>query len=284
VSSNGSWTPLELVRWTTTYFERHSVPTPRLDAELLLAHVLGLRRIDLYLRFDSPVEAAARERYRALIRRRAEERLPIAYLTGEREFWSRSFRVTPDVLTPRPETEGVVEAVVALRPSLVVDAGTGSGAIACSLALELPEARVVALDRSVAALRVARENAERLGLDGRIGFVASRWLSALGRPADVIAANPPYIPSGELETLPPEVRHEPRAALDGGPDGLEAIRELIRDAPLHLRRPGAIVIEVGPDHAAPVEMLLRAAGAGETEIRKDLAGVERVVVGRFSEG
>lgn len=208
----------------------------------------------------------------------------MAYLTEEREFWSLRFRVTPDVLTPRPETEGVVEAAVALRPSLVVDAGTGSGAIACSLALELPESRIFAIDRSVAALRVARENAARLGLDGRIRFIASAWLSALGEPVDLIAANPPYVPSGELQSLPPEVRHEPRVALDGGPDGLDAIRALIREAPLHLRRPGAIVLEVGPGHAAAVEGLLRDAGAGQVEIRKDLAGMERVVVGRFSEG
>lgn len=283
MTSPARWTSLELVRWTTEYFRRHALDTPRLDAEVLLAYALGVRRLDLYLRFEEPIAEPVRDRYRELVRRRAIDRVPVAQLTGQREFWSRPFRVTPDVLVPRPETEGVVEAVLELRPSRVIDAGTGCGAIACSIALELPAARVVALDRSREALRVARENVTALGVSGRVWFVRSSWLSAIGAWADVIAANPPYVPSGLLAELPPDVRHEPHCALDGGPDGLGAIRELVAGARSSLRRPGAMVLEVGEGQAPGVEGLLRAAGADATETRKDLAGVERVVIGRFGE-
>lgn len=281
--SSGSWTPLRLVNWTTGYFRRHGVERPRLDAEILLAHVLGVRRLDLYLRFDAGVQAPDRERYRDLVRRRAEDRVSVAHLTGEREFWSHTFLVGPHVLSPRPETEGVVEAVLELEPALLIDAGTGCGAIACAVASALPGVRVLAIDRSHEALRVARRNVERLGLGDRVCLAAGSWLEAVGGPVDVIAANPPYVPTGEIEALPPEVRHEPRTALDGGPDGLDAVRALASRASRCLRRPGALVLEVGAGQAAEVERLLRAAGADRAESRKDLAGVERVVVGRFGE-
>jgi release factor glutamine methyltransferase len=284
VTPKVDWMPLALVREAAGYLARHGVPTPRLDAELLLAHALGSRRIDLYLRFDEPVGEREIDRYRELVRRRATERVSVASLTGEREFWSRPFRVAPETIAPRPETEGVVEAVIGLRPSRVIDAGTGCGAIACAVALELPGCQVLALDRSRAALRVAAENRRALGLEERVWLAQAHWLAPLRAWADVIAANPPYVPTAELEGLAPEVRHEPRSALDGGPDGLDALRAILREAPPLLRRPGAIVLEVGQGQAARVESLLREAGAAGTEVRKDLAGIERVVLGRFGGG
>ncbi len=275
------WTPIELVRWTTDYFRGCGIATPRLDAELLLAHVLGARRIDLYLGFERAVEAADRARYRELLRRRGVDRLPVAYLTGEREFWSLLLRVGPEVLVPRPETETLVETVRELRPSRVVDVGTGCGAIACAVAAELPEAFVLAIDLAPAALRVARANAERLGLGPRVRVVAGDLLGPVAGRWDVIAANLPYVPTARLAALPPEVRHEPRMALDGGPEGLDLLRRLVADAPRALARPGALVLEVGEGQASEVEGLVRGAGAAGTEIRKDLAGIERVVIGCF---
>ena len=275
------WTPIELVRWTTDYFRGCGIATPRLDAELLLAHVLGERRIDLYLGFERAVEAADRARYRELVRRRGVDRLPVAYLTGEREFWSLPLRVGPEVLVPRPETETLVETVRELRPSRVVDVGTGCGTIACAVAAELPEAFVLAIDLAPAALRVARANAERLGLEPRVRVAAGDLLGPVAGRWDVVAANLPYVPTARLAALPPEVRHEPRMALDGGPEGLDLLRRLVADAPRALARPGALVLEVGEGQASEVEGLVRGAGAAGTEIRKDLAGIERVVIGCF---
>jgi release factor glutamine methyltransferase len=279
--SGGRWSPLELVRWTTGYFERSGVPSPRLDAELLLASVLDVERIDLYLRFEDEVPPSARARYRDLVRQRAEERVPVAYLTGRREFWSRSFRVTPDVLVPRPETETLVQAVLDLAPDRFADVGTGSGAVAAAVALERPDCRGVAVDCSRAALEVARENLERLGALERVELHRGEGVEPLSGQFDVIASNPPYVPTAELPDLPPEVRHEPRAALDGGPDGMSVIGPLVRDAPARLASPGHLVLEVGAGQAPDVEQRLRGAGASRVEIRKDLAGVERVVIGTF---
>jgi release factor glutamine methyltransferase len=281
VSGPERWTPLELVRWTREYFERHELPSPRLDAELLLAHAMGVGRLDLYLRFEEEVDPEARSSFRELVRRRAQERVPVAYLTGSREFWSRSFRVSHDVLVPRPETETLVQAVLDLAPTRFADVGTGSGAIAAAVALERPNCRVVASDRSAGALDVARSNLEALELLDRVELIQGDGLEPLAGEFDVIACNPPYIPTGELEGLPPEVRHEPPEALDGGPDGLRLIERLVAQAPGRLARPGHLVLEVGAGQATGVEELLGAAGAERVAIRKDLAGVERVVVGSF---
>lgn len=277
-----TWTSLELVRWTTGYFARHGVVSPRLDAELLLAHVLGVERLDLYLRFEQPIPEAARAGFRELVRRRAQERVPVAYLTGRREFWSLGFEVTPAVLIPRPETEVLVRAVVDLAPRRAADVGTGCGAIAAALARALPGCEVVALDASAAALEVARANLLRLGLAERVSLVAGDGPAALPGDFDVIASNPPYVPSGEIDGLAPELRHEPRVALDGGADGLQVISAFLRAAPARLRPAGAIALEVGLGQAPAVGRLLREAGARSTDVRKDLAGVERVVVGRFA--
>jgi release factor glutamine methyltransferase len=282
--SASRWTPLELVRWTTGYFEKHGVPSPRLDAELLLAHVLDAKRIDLYLRFEQSVDEASRARFRELVRRRAEERVPVAYLTGCREFWSLSFVVNGDVLIPRPETETLVQAILDLAPVRWAEIGTGSGAVAAAVALERPGSRGVAVDCSPAALEIARANLARLGALDRVELRAGDGVAPLGGRFDVIASNPPYIRTAELGSLPAEVQHEPAAALDGGPDGMRCIDALVREAPARLRTPGRVVLEVGAGQAAEVEQRLRGAGAAAVEVRKDLAGIERVVIGTFGEG
>lgn len=279
-----TWTSLALVRWTTDYFAQARIPTPRLDAELLLAHAMGTDRLRVYLEFDRPLPPATRERFRELVRRRARERVPVAYLTGVREFWSRSFQVSCDTLIPRPETELLVQAIVELRPRQLVDVGTGCGAVAAAAALELPELRALALDCSEPALRVAKANIAALGLADRVQLVRADGLSALGGPVELIASNPPYVPSGELPSLAPELRHEPRVALDGGSDGLQLQRRLIREAPPLLARPGHLLLEVGQGQARTLEVMLREVGANPVRILEDLTGVERVVVASWGLG
>jgi len=277
------WKLMELVRWTTEFFKQHDVPSPRLDAELLLAHVLDVKRMDLYLAFDQPVAAGDRARYRELVRRRAKERWPVAYLTGVREFWSMPFRVTPDVLIPRPETETLVRVAVDLKPRRIAEFGVGSGCVSAALARELPDAEIVAVDCSAAALEVARQNLASLGFGERVRLVEASGLSGLDGPFDLVVSNPPYVRAGEIDGLAPELRHEPRVALDGGPDGLHAVRCLCAEAPALLERPGYLALEIGFGQADAVDELLRAAGAAAVETFPDLAGIPRVVLGRFTE-
>ena len=279
------WTSVELVRWTQSYFKDHGVASPRLDAEVLLAHVLDCERLDLYTKFDRPVEAEERARYRELVRERAAERVPVAYLTGTKEFWSLPLRVTRDVLIPRPDTETLVRAALARSPAprRVLDFGTGSGAIAAALARELPEsAEIVAVDACERALEVARANFEALGLAARVEVVCADALAAFdGGDFDLVVSNPPYVPRDEIDTLEPELRHEPRAALDGGPDGLDVIRAIAREAPRALASSGgSLLIEVGADQASTVSDLLCAAGLDAVCCHRDLAGIDRVVAGR----
>ncbi len=274
-------TARQLVNTTSQYLRQHGIVQARLDAELLLAHVLGVERIELYLGAERPLGEQDCVRYQDLVQRRAQKRVPIAYLVGVREFWSRPFRVTPDVLIPRPETEILVEVALSLGPAHVAEIGVGSGAITGALALELPRARFVAVDTSTAALAIARENLERLQVAERVGLVRGNGATALRGPFDLIVSNPPYIPSGELERLPPEVRNEPPLALDGGPDGLAFLRRLVREAPERLTRPGWLALEVGQGQAAAVGAALESVGADAVELRNDLAGTARVVLACF---
>lgn len=260
----------------------------RLDAELLLAEVLATDRVGVYLRFDRPLGRAEVDAYRALIRRRGEGE-PVAHLTGRREFWSRSFTVTPDVLVPRPETELVVERALAWiretggrdRAPRILDLGTGSGAIAVALAVELPEASVIAVDLSPAAAAIAERNADTAGVATRVRVVVSDWTAALPADArfDLVVANPPYIPSPDLATLPPEVRREPVLALDGGADGLDAYRRIVVEAVRVVEPGGALFCEVGAGQAPAVAALLAAAGFEDVVSFTDLAGIARVVGG-----
>jgi len=282
-----SWTVLELLRWTTQHFAARGIDTARLDAECLLAHALGSDRLRLYLDFEKPVEADERARFRELVRRRAGERIPVSQLLGRREFWSLSLAVNGDVLTPRPDTETLVTAALALFPEReaeldVLDVGTGSGAVALALATERPRARLVATDASPAALAVARANAERLGLADRIRFVEGDAYAAAGDARfDLVVSNPPYLADAEAAGLAPELAHEPRAALFAGPTGTELLERLAAGAPRVLRPGGAIALEIAPDQAGVVAGFLARAGLVDVTTHSDLARRPRVVSARL---
>ncbi len=272
-----------MVRLTTTYLHERGSESARLDAELLVAHALGLRRIDLYLQFDRSLEEAQLAAIREVVRQRGSGR-PIAYITGTREFFSRSFAVTPDVLVPRPETETLVQAVLACvrdEPgSTIADLGTGSGCIAITLAAELPGAHVIAADISDAALEVARQNAARHGVDERVQFVCGQWADALDRRVDVVVSNPPYVTASELATAPRDVRDfEPHLALHGGVEGLDAYRSLIASLPSKLQPRAHIALEADPRRTAAVRGLLASTfPRARTEIVDDLSRTPRVVL------
>lgn len=260
-------------------------PSPALDAELLLAHGLGRNRSHLHAWPEAELDDTMQAHVERLIERRAAGE-PIAYILGSREFWSLEIEVTPDVLIPRPETEGLVEiarAEVAARgihEPAVLDIGTGSGCLALALASELPQARVTAIDSSPEALAVARRNAARLDLPA-VERLQGHWLDPVAaRRFDVIVSNPPYVRSDDPHLDSGDVRFEPRGALDGGPDGLDAIRVLARDASTHLAPGGLLAIEHGAEQAAAVKDLLAAAGWLDAEVRADLGGLPRFALGR----
>jgi release factor glutamine methyltransferase len=253
-----------------------------LDAEVLARHALGWDRATLITRGRQAPPPAFDERFAASIGRRAA-REPVAYITGVREFWTRDFEVTRDVLIPRPETELIVEAgLEAARPrplTAIADVGTGSGCIAVTLALELPDAQVTATDVSPAALTVARRNAERYDVAGRMAFRLTHMLDGLSGPFGLIVSNPPYVSSESETTLQPEVaRYEPRQALYAGGDGLDAYRGLFPAAAERLADEGLLVVEFGFGQEADVRDLARAAGLTVLRVRPDLQGIPRVAV------
>jgi release factor glutamine methyltransferase len=272
----------EALAWALATLAGGSDSEP-LDASLLLMHALGVDRAALIAHPERPLTPEQSATYRDLVQRRAAG-VPLPYLTGTRAFYDLELIVTPDVLIPRPETEHLVEAALAWahgrRGLRVVDIGTGSGAIAVALARHLPEAHVWALDISAAALDVARQNAARYGMLERIEFVSGDLLVPLlsrGQQADLIAANLPYINSDELDTLA-VARHEPRLALDGGPDGLDLIRRLLDQAPGVLAAGGLLLLEIGAEQGKRVRALAKAVFPGaQVQITPDYAGHERVV-------
>ncbi|TLM67348.1 MAG: peptide chain release factor N(5)-glutamine methyltransferase [Deltaproteobacteria bacterium] len=277
-----SWTVLKLLRWTAEYFAGRGVDSPRLDAELLLADLLQLDRVGLYLNFERPLQADELGAFRERVRRRAG-REPLAYILARTEFWSLPLKVTPAVLIPRPDTELLVEEALKRPsgPARVLDVGTGSGALAIALAHERPAWRVTAVDLSPAALAVAAENARTNGVAERIDFAEADLAALPGGPYELVVANPPYIPVADLAGLMPEVRDfEPRLALAGGVDGLDAYRALARQAGRLLTPGGWLLVEVGIDQAAAVRELFAAAGLAEIFTARDLAGIERVVGAR----
>lgn len=256
------------------------VGTPRLDAAVLMQHALGVSRESLLAGRDLPLGAGEVRRLARLVRRRAA-REPLAYLTGRREFWSLDFAVDPSTLVPRPESETLVEAVLAhaaglaARPRLL-DLGTGSGCLLIALLSELPDAVGLGVDVSAAALSLARANAERHGLAARAVFVATDWGAPLAGRFDTIVCNPPYVAAGILDSLAPEIaRHEPRATLDGGADGYACYRRLAPEMARLLAAQGIAALELGAGMADGVAALFRAAGLVEIVRRRDLAGVER---------
>jgi len=285
--SDDVWTVGRLLTWTTDWLTTKGSESARLDAEVLLAHVRGCQRILLYTAFDTPVSDAERARFRELVKRRGDGE-PVAYLVGNREFFSLPFAVSPAVLVPRPETEGLVVRVIDLCKPLpaarIIDVGTGSGAIAVTLAKHLPRARLVATDISPAALAVARENAARHGVAERIEFLECDLLSApqAAGPWDVIVSNPPYVRDDEFDALPRDVRlHEPKAALVAGPTGVEVVARLAADAVGALAAGGWLVVEIGPVVAAAAARALAAVpGLVPGPTLADMAGLPRIVQAR----
>jgi release factor glutamine methyltransferase len=321
-----SWTILATLRWTADYFRAKGVPEPRASAEILLAHTLGLSRLDLYLRYDQPLNPEELARFKALMLRRREGE-PVAYLTGHREFWSLDIRVTPAVLIPRPETETLVAAALeaaksvgaGFKPAPTIgetvsrydiapketppktenrkpktpslwgaEVGVGSGAVVIALAKELPSMAWLGLDRSEAALAVARDNARRHAVLHRVHFLQGDLLNGL-KPAPAFAllvANLPYVPRAEWERLPREIKaFEPPDALLGGEDGLDLIRDLIRQAQQYVKGGGWLLLEVGDGQAPQVAALVEATGAYDRiETIEDFSGMKRVVRARRRDG
>lgn len=265
-------------------FAEAGVDSPGLDAQLILAVVLGCDRAHLHAYPEKVVPREALARVEALAQRRTA-REPMAYILGEREFWSMSFLVSPDVLIPRPESELLVERAAALsgygRESRILDVGCGSGAVGLAVASEWPEAQVTLLDLCPKALEVARRNAEKFGLSGRTRFLASDLFQSLAEEEafDLIVSNPPYVASGELDGLMPEVSSfEPRLALDGGADGMDLIRRVIEGAPAYLARGGSLLIEMDPRQMAEAGAVSEEQGSYHpARCHNDLAGCERVL-------
>ncbi len=278
----------DIIRRAAAALAEAGCDTPRLDAELLLMETLGWSREELYTRPETTLDASEAERFEALVARRRRGE-PVAYLIGRREFWSLDFSVTPAVLIPRPETEHLVEAVVDFlasrpEPQRILDLGTGSGAIAVSVARECAGAEVWATDVSAPALAVARENARRHGVDRRIDWFQGDLFAPLrGLPVsfDALVSNPPYIPSREMARLPRDVgAWEPVLALDGGTDGMDFYRRIVRDGTPRLREGGLLALEVGDGLAGLVSELFRAhGGLRRVRVLRDYAGLPRVVAG-----
>ncbi|KPK15580.1 MAG: hypothetical protein AMJ62_08700 [Myxococcales bacterium SG8_38] len=276
-----TWTIREVLEWATEDFARRGIESPRLDAELLVAKALGIDRVGLYLDLNRPLLEQERGLIRPLVARRREGE-PVAYILGYREFYARRFCVTPDVLIPRPDTETLIDHALACipvdAPCRVLDVGTGSGAIAITIAAERPLATVTATDLSEAALKVARGNAETHEVAARIRFERVD-LVASGEQYDVILSNPPYVARSDIETLQTEVRdHEPIAALDGGEDGLDVVKALLT-ATEPATAPGAqILIEVGQGQAQSVlDFAIEETSWEPVAVYKDLNRVDRVV-------
>lgn len=275
------WTIREVLDWAAEDFARRGIDTPRLDAELLVAKALDVDRVGLYLDLNRPLLEQERGLIRPLVARR-REREPVAYILGYRDFYGRRFCVTPDVLIPRPDTETLIDHALACipvdAPCRVLDAGTGSGAIAITIAAERPLAAVTATDLSEAALEVAKSNAELHGVATRIRFERVDLL-ARGEQHDVILSNPPYVARPDLETLQAEVReHEPMAALDGGEDGLDVVKALLRASEPAAAPRAQILIEVGQGQAQSVlDFALEETSWEPVAVYKDLNRVDRVL-------
>ena len=287
-----TWTVRRLLEWTGGFFVRKAVDSPRLSAELLLAHVLSVPRIRLYTDYERPLGEKELSEYRELVRRAGEQE-PIAYLTGRAHFFNLELEVSAGALIPRPDTETLVENVIqscrhqpGLEAPRVLDLCTGSGCIAAALAQNLRSAVVVAIDISPVAVEVARRNVEKLGLAERVSIEQGDLYEPLRkavdvRPFDIIVSNPPYIPSEQIASLDRTVRdYEPLAALDGGPDGLAAHRRILAEAPERLVSGGRIFLEIQFDQGEAAKQMLVDSGVfGQVRVVKDYGGHDRVVTG-----
>jgi len=286
-----SWTIGKLLTWTTDFLREKGADNPRLDAEVLLAHARSCPRIELYTAFEQEPDEPVRTAFRELVRRRAEG-TPVAYLVGHREFFSLEFRVSPEVLIPRPETELLVVRGIDLAKLLspeddseadlqIADVGTGSGVLAVCLAKHLPSTRVTAIDVSQPALEVAHDNATRHKVSERITFLCSDLFAECSADAqfDLVVSNPPYVSTAEMSQLDAGVHnHEPHLALDGGEQGMAVYRRLVPQAAARLRPGGWLLMEVGPSNAEQVEALVtETAGLAVKKTLVDLANLPRVV-------
>ncbi|TCS78725.1 peptide chain release factor N(5)-glutamine methyltransferase [Pectinatus cerevisiiphilus] len=287
-AGNGKiWTIGTILKWTQEYFSAKGIDSPRLDAEVLLSYLLGKERIYLYVHFDEPLQENELIKFRELVKKRAA-RIPVAYLTGQKEFMGMPFKVNRHVLVPRPETELLVECAIERLPSeqtaVFADIGTGSGAIAISLVKLRKNLHGYAVDISAEAIAAAQENAGILHVEDKIEFLQGDLLQPLRdipdrEPLAAIVANPPYIPLADMDTLEPEVRaYEPADALTDGADGLNFYRRLLEESKELLVADGFLACEIGIKQAASVKKIAAENAWGKIEILKDLAGIERVVV------
>lgn len=288
-----SWTILDLLKWTTDYFSRQAIDSPRATAEILLAHTLAVKRIDLYLKYDQPLNPTELQHFKALIKRRSA-REPVAYIVGTKEFWGLDFEVAPGTLIPRPETECLVEkaleiidAAASRSPMHILELGTGSGAVVTALAKERPGQHFYASDRSPQTLSVARRNAAANGLVEEVHFFTGDWFTPLSPSRvrlDLVLSNPPYINSDVIPDLQPEIHQfEPLAALDGGPDGLDCIRNLIEQAPAYLHPGGSLLLETGHDQHAAIERFVDPLPAYDrVDFGKDYSGYDRIACLRMA--
>lgn len=295
--------PIPLKPWTepltirqalvrgTTYLQAEGLPDPRLSAELLLASVLGLNRLDLLVSFEQTLKKIEQQSFEEKVLRRARHE-PVAYLTGEKEFWSLDFGVNPEVLIPRPETELLVEESLKIlsagsEKKTVIELGTGSGAVAVALAksvLDPDRLGLIATDLSWPALQTAKKNAARHGVEKVISFVCGNWLtpfSARRKWVDLLVSNPPYIAEAEMGSLPRTVKgFEPYQALTGGKDGIEAFQAIFKQAGRHLKKGGWLVLEIGETQAGQVLKLAGDCSFNPSAVRRDYAGKDRVLIAR----
>ncbi|HTU23063.1 MAG TPA: peptide chain release factor N(5)-glutamine methyltransferase [Gemmataceae bacterium] len=287
MSTEQPWTIGRLLDWTTKFLQQKGSESPRLDSEVLLAHALDCKRIDLYARHSEEAPEQARQRFRELVRQRVEG-CPVAYLVGRKEFFSLEFTVTRAVLIPRPDTECVVDECLRLAKALaapaILDIGTGSGCLAVAIAKHHKTARVTAVDRSSEALAVASENAQKHGVAERIRFLQGDLFAPLADERfDFILSNPPYIPHDDIGKLAPGVRdYEPHSALDGGVDGFTVFDCLIAETPAHLKTNGYLLIEIGSPQEGPArERIERHGGYELAKTVHDGSGHPRVLIARL---
>ena len=277
-------TLLEVLQSTSAYFKKREIESPRLNAEHLLAHVLGCKRIELYLEFERALAEAELAPLRELVRRRGQGE-PLQHLLGTVEFCGRVFVCDKRALIPRPETEELVELLISeagfRKPERILDVGTGSGVIALSLAGALPEAEVDAVDISEEALALARENAERLALRARVEFLRSDLMASVTHVYDLIVANLPYVPTTDRATLAREVLHDPELAVFGGETGDEIIRQLIAQASEHLTPGGLLALEIGVGQADALSAIFAERDYHDISQRHDSAGVTRFLLARY---
>ncbi len=279
MSAKAEWAVMEVIPPSADFLAAAGVDSPRLDAELLLAHLLGCSRLDLYLKFDRPLSDEERAAYRGMLKRR-RDREPLQLIVGDTEFYGHRLKMRPGVFIPRQETEVLVEKVLGLLPEGPVRAlelGTGSGAISIALAKQREDLSITASDVSEEALALAAENAELNGVSHRVNFVGVEGLPE-GEGVDLVVSNPPYVCLDEEAILPPEVAdHDPRAALFAGENGLDSYRMIAEQAPSRLRPRGLIALEIGETQGEAVSALLAEAGFEGVEVHPDLTGRDRVV-------